>query len=101
MDCGPYHGDGNLKGSEKGQGGGRNSLWVIDARSDGGSVSMGDLAGTQSDGQILRTQFQQPPEVDTQINMNLLENIATRVEVQELNNKLDTQYKNLSQMEKM
>ena len=42
---------------------------------------MGDLAGTQSDGQILRTQFQQPPEVDTQINLNLLENIATRVEV--------------------
>ena len=52
LDCGAYHGQGNIEGDEKGYGGGVNRLRIRYACSDGGSVFVGNLVGPQSDGRL-------------------------------------------------
>ena len=63
MDYGSLHGQVNLKVNEKCWSEGGDSLWVRDSCRDGGKVSVGELTGSQSNGQLSKNLVLTEPRV--------------------------------------
>ena len=61
LDYGSNDGQGNLEGIEKGYSGGRDRLWVRESCHDCGTLSVGDLTGSQINGRLSDNSFLTAP----------------------------------------